>query len=297
MQEGLSPCDRVVNLPQTFVLFDGTEWTPRSTDKEEWIGQTVTLKWGLAHSSNNISAFLMKQLGPEAMVRQMHQMGVASHIDEVYSICVGAADVRVFEMVSAYNTFPSRGTYVTPQYVRRIEDNTGKVLTDIATQKREALSESTAYLMVNLMEGVINEGTGTRLRSVYGLKGEIAGKTGTTNDNSDGWFIGYTPEITAGVWVGGEDRQVHFNSLALGSGSNMALPIWGIWMKKCLADPDTYLHESAMFQAPATGGPNLACDGQGTFLGGHGNDSNTDIVGQDSEEEYYFNEIWAGSSQ
>lgn len=289
MSEGLTPCDRVVNLPQTFVLFDGSEWTPRSTDKEEWIGQTVTLKWGLAHSSNNISAFLMKQLGPEAMVRQMHQMGVASHIDEVYSICVGAADVRIFEMVGAYNTFPSQGTYITPQYVKRIEDNTGKVLTTVSTQMREALSPTTAYLMVNLMKGVINEGTGARLRSTYGLKGEIAGKTGTTNDNSDGWFIGYTPEITAGVWVGGEDRQIHFNSLALGSGSNMALPIWGIWMKKCLADPETRLHESAVFQTPASGAPDLDCEGQGTFLGGHGNDSNTDIGVQDSEEDYYFN--------
>ena len=289
MSEGLSPCDRVVNLPQTFILFDGTEWTPRSTDKEEWIGQTVTLKWGLAHSSNNISAFLMKQLGPEAMVRQMHQMGVASHIDEVYSICVGAADVRIFEMVGSYNTFPSQGVYITPQYVQRIEDNDGRLITEVSTQKREALSASTAYLMVNLMMGVINEGTGARLRSAYGLKGEMAGKTGTTNDNSDGWFIGYTPEITAGVWVGGEDRQVHFNSLALGSGSNMALPIWGIWMKKCLADPDTYLHESAIFQAPAAGIPSLGCEGQGTFLGGNGNDSGTDLQTLNSEEEYYFN--------
>ncbi len=289
MSEGFSPCDRVVNLPQTFVLFDGSEWTPRSTDKEEWIGQTVTLKWGLAHSSNNISAFLMRQLGPESMVRQMHQMGISSHIDEVYSICVGAADVKIFEMIGAYNVFPSQGTYITPQYISRIEDGSGRVLTDVSVRKREALSANTAYLMVNLMKGVINEGTGNRLRSVYGLQGDIAGKTGTTNDNSDGWFIGYTPEITAGVWVGGEDRQVHFNSLALGSGSNMALPIWGIWMKKCLADPLTHLHEDAVFQEPATGAPDLDCESQGTFLGGNGNDSHSDIVGQDSEEEYYFN--------
>ena len=291
MQDGLSPCDRVVNLPQTFILFDGTEWTPRSTDKEEWIGQTVTLKWGLAHSSNNISAFLMKQFGPEAMVRQMHQMGVASHIDEVYSICVGSADVRVFEMIGAYNVFPSQGTYITPQYVTRIEDNSGKLLTEVTPQKRAALSESTAYLMVNLMKGVINEGTGNRLRSVYGLKGDIAGKTGTTNDNSDGWFIGYTPEITAGVWVGGEDRQVHFNSLALGGGSNMALPIWGIWMKKCLADPETYLHESAVFQVPASGAPDMNCEGQGTFLGGGGSDFGGGNGSSDTneEEDYYFN--------
>ncbi|MBP9997766.1 MAG: transglycosylase domain-containing protein [Bacteroidales bacterium] len=291
MQEGLTPCDRVVNLPQTFVLPDETEWTPRSTDKEEWIGQTVTLKWGLAHSSNNISAFLMKQLGPQALVRQIHQMGVTSHVDEVLSLCVGSADVRVFDMVAAYNTFPSEGTYIQPQYITRIEDNSGRVLTEIATQKREAISAATAFTMVNLMKGVINEGTGARLRSAYGLRGEIAGKTGTTNDNSDGWFIGYTPEITAGVWVGGEDRQIHFNSLALGSGSNMALPIWGIWMKKCLADPDTNLHESATFRVPASGGPNMDCESQGTFLGGYseGFTGKRNSETGNEEEEYYFN--------
>lgn len=291
MQEGLTPCDRVVNLPQTFVLPDDTEWTPRSTDKEEWIGQTVTLKWGLAHSSNNISAFLMKQLGPSALVRQIHQMGVTSHIDEVLSLCVGSADVRVFDMVAAYNTFPSQGTYIYPQYISRIEDNSGRVISEVATQKREAMSAGTAYTMVNMMRGVIDHGTGTRLRAVYGLRGEISGKTGTTNDNSDGWFIGYTPEITAGVWVGGEDRQVHFNSLALGSGSNMALPIWGIWMKKCLADPDTNLHESAVFREPVGGGLDMNCDDQGSFLGGYSADYSGKRNSQtgNEEEEYYFN--------
>lgn len=291
MQDYYTPCDRVVNKAQNFLLPTGEIWTPRSTDKEEWIGQTVTLKWGLAHSSNNISAFLMKRIGPEAMVRQMHQMGVSTHIDEVYSICVGAAEVPVFEMVSSYNTFPSGGTYVYPQYVLRIEDSSGKVITTMNTSKREAISESTAYTMVQMMRGVIDNGTGSRLRSVYNLRGEIAGKTGTTNDNSDGWFIGYTPEITAGVWVGGEDRQVHFNSLALGGGSNMALPIWGIWMKKCLADPKTHLNAAAVFRAPAGGGLNMDCEGSGVFLGGDAED----LEGQDnggprnSEEDYYFN--------
>ncbi len=289
MQEGLTPCDKVVNQSQTFVLYDGTTWTPRSTDREEWLGKTVTLKWGLAHSSNNISAFLMKELGPEALARMMRQMGLKTHIDEVYSLCVGPVDVSVFDMVSAYNTFPSGGTYITPQYVLRITDSDGREIGSFSTQKREAISEQTAYLMVNLMSGVINEGTGSRLRSVYGLQGEIAGKTGTTNDNSDGWFIGYTPNITAGVWVGGEDRQVHFNSLALGSGSNMSLPIWGIWMKKCLADPSIgWSMEDDHFTVPSSGMPGFDCDKDGIFLGGY----NEEAAAGDSakeEEDYYFN--------
>lgn len=263
MQEGMSPCDKVVNMPQTFLTGnpDNETWTPRSTDKDEWIGKTVTLKWGLTHSSNNISAYLMKQYGPQAMAQMMHKMGISNHLDEVYSLCVGPVDLNPFEMVAAYNTFPSRGVYVTPIFVTRIEDNQGNVLSEFTNQKTEAIGENTAYLMVNLMEGVIRQGTGSRLRSTYGLLGEIAGKTGTTNDNSDGWFIGYTPSITAGIWVGCEDRQVHFESLALGSGSNMALPIWGIWMKKCLEDGTLGISESDRFVAPAGAVFNLSCTG------------------------------------
>lgn len=250
MQEGMTPCDRVVNMPQTFIVGD-TTWTPRSTDRDEWIGKTVTLKWGLTHSSNNISAYLMRQFGPTAMAKMMHKMGIKSHVDEVYSLCVGPVDLSLREMVAAYNTLPSKGVYCEPVFVTRIEDNDGNLLADFTSSRREAISEQTAYLMVNLMEGVVNHGTGSRLRWGYGLKGEIAGKTGTTNDNSDGWFIGYTPKITAGAWVGGEDRMVHFKELALGSGSATALPIWGIFMKKCLADPSLGIKESDVFTAPA----------------------------------------------
>ena len=291
MQEGMTPCDKVVNLPQTFVLYDGTTWTPRSTDRAEYIGQTVTLRWGLSRSSNNISAYLMKEFGPSALAAMMRQMGISTHIDEVYSLCVGPAEVNVFDMVSTYNTFPSHGTYVYPQYVTRITDSEGVEIGRYSTRKREAISEQTAYLMVDLMKAVINEGTGTRLRSVYGLKGEIAGKTGTTNDNSDGWFIGYTPNITAGVWVGGEDRQVHFNSLALGSGSNMSLPIWGIWMKKCLADPTIGWSEFDTFAPPATGALTFDCDTEGIFLGGYSEDyvGSASVTGASEEEDYYFN--------
>ena len=279
MQEGMSPCDRTVCVPQSFLATDGTEWTPRSTDKDEWIGKSVTLKWGLTHSSNNISAYLMKQFGPHAMAEMMHKMGIHSHVDEVYALCVGPADLSPYEMVAAYNTFPSKGVYITPMYVTRIEDKDGNVLGEFTNHKREAIGERTAYLMANLMEGVVDHGTAYRLRGTYALKGDIAGKTGTTNDNSDGWFIGYTPSITAGVWVGGEDRQVHFNSIALGGGSNMALPIWGIWMKKCVADGTLGFGENDRFVPPAGMSLDLSCTG----------DELTDAIETtETPEEYYF---------
>ena len=277
MQEGMSPCDKVVNVPQTFIVGD-TTWTPKSTDKDEWIGQTVTLKWGLTKSSNNISAYLMKQYGPNAMVEMMRKMGVGSYLDAVYPLCVGSADISVYEMVAAYNTFPSKGVFVTPIFVTRIEDSMGNVLGEFSNNKREAVSEYTAYLMANLMQGVVNSGTGVRLRAKYGLKGEIAGKTGTTNDQSDGWFIGYTPSLTAGVWVGAEDRQVHFESLTLGGGSNMALPIWGIFMQKVMKDGTLGVYETDRFVAPPGISLNLNCDGS---------DADAAVKAEESEE-YFF---------
>ena len=281
MQEGMSPCDRVVNVPQTFLVGD-TTWTPKSTDKDEWIGQTVTLKWGLTKSSNNISAYLMKQYGPEAMVEMMRKMGIGCYLDPVNPLCVGSADISVYEMVAAYNTFPSKGVYASPIFVTRIEDNLGNVLGEFTNRKKEAISDYTAYLMANLMQGVVNSGTGVRLRAKYGLKGEIAGKTGTTNDQSDGWFIGYTPTLTAGVWVGAEDRQVHFESLSLGGGSNMALPIWGIFMKKVLADGTLGVYETDQFIAPPGITLNLNCDGSDTDAAAGGQSSEI------QEEENYF---------
>lgn len=260
MQEGFTPCDQVVNVPYSFEVGD-TTWTPKSTDKDIWIGKTVTLKWGLTHSSNNISAYLMKQFGPSAMVEMCHKLGIKSHLDEVPSLCVGPCDISPFEMVSAFNSFPSRGVQIDPIFVTRIEDNRGNVLSNFAASKREAISEESAYLMVNLMQGVVNEGTAGRLRSVYKLTGQLAGKTGTTNDQSDGWFIGYTPKITAGVWVGAEDRQVHFESLALGGGSNMALPIWGIFMKKVLENGTLGISSNDVFVKPPGFELDLRCTG------------------------------------
>ena len=278
MQEGMTPCDKVVDLPQTFEIPGGATWTPRSTDSEKWIGKTVTLKWGLTNSSNNISAYLMKQFGPEAMADMMRRMGVQSHIDEVPALCVGPADISLWEMVAAYNTFPSKGVYVSPLYVTRIEDSQGNVISEFTGRKREAIGESTAFLMVNLMEGVVQGGTASRLRYRYNLMGEIAGKTGTTNDNSDGWFIGYTPTLVAGVWTGAEDRQVHFQSGSLGQGANMSLPTWGIFMKKVLADGTLGVTANDRFIAPAGVVDGLGCTG-----------SDDEVSEQQAKiEDYYF---------
>lgn len=277
MQEGFYPCDRVLNVPQTFIMAD-TVWTPQSTDRQEWIGKNVTLKWGLTRSSNNISAYLMKQLGPKAMVEMCRKLGITSYLAPYPSLCLGPADITLLEMVEAFNTYPGRGVHVFPMFVTRIEDNEGNVLGTFVPRKREAISQSTAYLMVNLMEGVVNEGTAGRLRFRYGLKGEIAGKTGTTNDQSDGWFIGYTPAITAGVWVGAEDRQVHFESIALGSGANMALPIWGLFMQKVMADGTLGISADDRFIAPPGVHFDLDCDG-----------SDNDAVTSSDSDNSFFN--------
>ena len=278
MQEGMTPCDKVVDLPQTFEVPGGTTWTPRSTDAEKWIGKTVTLKWGLTNSSNNISAYLMKQFGPAAMADMMRRMGIQSHIDEVPALCVGPADISLWEMVAAYNTFPSKGVYVAPLFVTRIEDSKGNVISEFTTRRREAIGENTAYLMVNLMQGVVQGGTASRLRYRYNLMGEIAGKTGTTNDNSDGWFIGYTPTLVAGVWTGAEDRQVHFQSGTLGQGANMSLPTWGIFMQKVLADGTLGVRATDKFAAPAGVVEGLGCTGSDDEVSEQ----------QDKIEDYYF---------
>ncbi len=277
MQEGFTPCDYVMNVPQTFILPD-TTWTPESTDKPEWIGRQVTLKWGLTKSSNNISAYLMKQFGPEAMVAMCHKLGIKSHLDPVVSLCLGPADLHLFEMVGAYNTFANKGVHVEPFLVSRIEDSSGNLLGTFTPRKREAIGEKTAFLMINLLQGVVNEGTAIRIRALYLPHGAVAGKTGTTNDQADGWFMGITPKLTAGVWVGAEDRQVHFESLALGGGSNMALPIWGIFMKKIMNDPSLGFSEYDTFTMPSGFDISLNCDGS---------DEDTGYSGQ--KDEGFFN--------
>ena len=273
MESGMTPCDPVLNSPVVIVVNGDQTWTPQDTHAD---GSMVDLTWGLAHSSNSVAAYLMKQLGPASMVSMMRKMGIGGFIDPVASLCVGSADLSVFDMVTAYNTYPSAGTYTYPLFVTRIEDRDGNILGQFSGRKREALSQRATGAMIRMMRAVVDNGTGVRLRFRYGLKGEIAGKTGTTNDNSDGWFIGYTPKITAGVWVGAEDRYVHFSNNSLGQGANMALPIWGLWMKKVIQDGTLGISERDTFPEELKG--NYCNEGQGT-------DSTSEMT---ELENYYF---------
>ncbi len=286
MQEGMSPCDQVANVPQTFIISEDKVWTPESTDRDEYIGNMVTLKWGLAKSSNNISAYLMKQYGPYAMVEMMRKMGVGSFLDPVPPLCVGAANISLYEMVAAYNTFPSKGMYVRPIFVTRIEDNMGNVLATFSTVKKEAISDRTAYLMANLMQGVVNGGTGYGLRGRFGLTGEIGGKTGTTNDNADGWFIGYTPQLTAGAWAGFEDMQVHFAATANGGGAGAALPIWGYFMQMVRKDPSlAKYYDKEVFDAPSGFELNISCDADALASSSEGSQEDESVLIEDEYED------------
>jgi len=244
MQEGsttgeFSPCTKIPNVQVSIELPDGSYWTPKnSTDDKQ--GEMVTLKWALAHSVNWVSAYLMKRFSPMAVINMARNMGVTTEIPAVPAIALGTPDISLYEMVGAVNTYNNRGIHVEPYFVTRIEDKFGNVIEAFAPESNEAMNEETAYLMLSLMQGVVETGTGIRLKYKYGFRNEIAGKTGTTQNQSDGWFMGLTPQLSTGVWVGCEDRSAHFRSITLGQGANMALPIWALYMQRVYAD--TSLH-------------------------------------------------------
>ncbi|MBR6438548.1 MAG: PBP1A family penicillin-binding protein [Bacteroidales bacterium] len=241
MQEGeYTPCTKVPNISYSIQLPDGKFWEPKDSGKNKF-GEEVTLRWALAHSNNRISAYLMKRFGPEAVIQMARRMGVKSDIPAVPSICLGVCDISLYEMVGAMSTFANKGVYVKPIFITKIEDKNGNVIETFKAEKREAMDDVTAYKMIELMKGVVYEGTGIRLRFKYGLRNPIAGKTGTTQNQSDGWFMGITPDLTTGVWTGAEERSVHFKTITLGQGSNMALPIWALYMKKVYADPTLHV--------------------------------------------------------
>ncbi|GHV67282.1 penicillin-binding protein 1A [Bacteroidia bacterium] len=235
MQEGLSPCEKVPNIPQTFVLGNGERWTPKGGTSR--VGEMVTLRWGLANSENNISAWVLKQFTPQAVAQMARKMGISSHVDPVPSICLGTAEITVKEMVAAYSVFANKGVHNTPILVSRIEDRYGNVLAEFKSSYREVITAQTAYLMTNLLEAVVKEGTGGRLRWRFGVNIPSGGKTGTTQSHSDGWFMSVTPELVGGVWVGAEDRAVHFQTIENGQGASMALPVWAKFMQRVLKDP------------------------------------------------------------
>ena len=228
-----TPCTRIPNIPYTIEVSKGRFWSPSNGGGG---GGEITLKSALAQSNNWISAYLMNHYGPEAIITHVRRLGVESPIEAVPSICLGACDLKLIEMVGAMSTFANQGVHVKPVFITRIEDKNGNVIYRNTPEENEAMSELAAYKTVELMKGVVQSGTGTRLRARYGLKNPIAGKTGTTQKNSDGWFMGITPDLTTGVWVGADDRNVHFRSTALGQGAATALPIWATYMKKVYAD-------------------------------------------------------------
>ncbi len=236
MQEGeFGPCSEVPNVPVAFELWDGSIWEPKnSSDDRE--GEMVTLQWALANSTNYISAFLMTRYSPEALIRLVRRLGIKSVIDPVPAIALGTPDLSVYEMVGASATFANKGVYIEPSFITHIEDQAGNLVEAFTPHREEAMSEETAWLMLELMKGVVSEGTGRRLTFRYGFNHPIAGKTGTTQSNSDGWFMGITPDLATGVWVGGEDRGIRFRDLSLGQGANTALPIWAEFMTRAYND-------------------------------------------------------------
>ncbi|WP_300793475.1 transglycosylase domain-containing protein [uncultured Bacteroides sp.] len=250
MENGFSPCDETRNIEGTYFDENGIAWTPRNSSKKHY-GEIVTLKWGLANSNNWISAYLMSKLNPYELVRLIHSFGVLNkEIQPTISLCLGPCEISVGEMVSAYTAFVNKGIRTAPLFVTRIEDNDGNVLATFSPQVNEVISESSAYKMLVMLRAVINEGTGGRVRRLYHITADMGGKTGTTNNNSDGWFMGFTPSLVSGCWVGGEERDIHFDRMADGQGASMALPIWGIYMNKVYADKTLGYSQEEKFDIP-----------------------------------------------
>jgi len=258
MDEGMWPCDSTVNDSVTLIDGNGVRWTPRDEHVKNQ-GEMVTLNWGLEKSSNWITAYLMSLYTPEQLVRMMRSFGIEGQLDPVVSLCLGPCEVSVKEMVDAYTTFPNKGIRVEPLYVTRIEDNNGNILATFTPKTYEIISETTSYKMIYMLRNVMDHGTGVRARFRYGLRGPMGGKTGTSQNHSDGWFVGFTPSLVSGVWVGGEDRSIHFDNMSAGQGANMALPVWAIYMQKVLADEELGYDPQEQFDVPEWFDPEAGC--------------------------------------
>ena len=250
MENGFSPCDETRNIEQTLITEDGKLWSPKNTSKSRY-GEMVTLRWGLANSNNWISAYLMSKLNPYTLKKLINQFGLRNKdIEPTPSLCLGVCDASVAEMVSAYTAFVGKGIRTLPLYVTRIEDNQGNTVATFSAQKNEVISEESSYKMIEMLRAVINEGTGGRIRRIYKITADMGGKTGTTQNNSDGWFMGFTPNLVTGCWVGGEDRDIHFDRMSDGQGASMALPIWGLYMNKVYADETLPYLQTDTFEIP-----------------------------------------------
>jgi len=260
MEEGMGPCDKTILQPVTLIDGNGRAWTPKNASNKEKIGQSVSLRWGLANSNNWVSAYLMGLFTPDALVKLMRSFGIKGQLDPVVSLCLGPCEISVGEMVDAYTAFANKGIRVEPVFVTKIEDANGNVIQKFTPQMHEIFSETTAFKMIYMMRAVVDGGTGQRIRRNYGLYMPMGGKTGTTQNNSDGWFMGYTPSLVSGVWVGGEDRSIHFDNIAEGQGATMALPIWALYMKKVLADRDLGYSSNEQFDIPSSFNADSGCE-------------------------------------
>lgn len=250
MENGFSPCDEVRHVEQTLIDEGGRAWTPRNANSKRY-GEMVTIKWGLANSDNWVTAYLMGKLNPYALARLIQSYGVRNrNIVPSVSLSLGPCEISVGEMVSAYTAFANKGIRVAPVFVSRIEDSEGNVIATFTPQMEEVISAETAYKMLVMLRAVINEGTGGRVRSNYGITADMGGKTGTTNYNADGWFMGFVPSLVSGVWVGGDDRDIHFDGMTYGQGASLALPIWGKYMKRVYEDQSLGYSQSDRFKMP-----------------------------------------------
>jgi penicillin-binding protein 1A len=251
MENGMTPCDEVPNVQETYIVA-GQPWTPRNGSRARY-GEMVSLKWGPQQSNNWISAYLMMhRLTPTGFVTLLHNYGILNpEIHPSPALCLGPCEITVAEMVSAYSAFVNHGIRSAPMYVTRITDNEGNLVAEFKPRMNEVISGESADKMLYMLRAVVDGGTAGRLRHRYNISAPLGGKTGTTNANSDGWFMGVAPKLVSGCWVGGDDRDIHFDSMTYGQGASMALPIFALYMKSLYNDPTLDYSQNDQFDLPA----------------------------------------------
>ncbi len=257
LDNGRKPCDLELNQPVFFdIPGDTARWAPSNSDKN--VGGMITLRKALATSQNLVTARLMKQLSPKIVAQYAYKLGIQSTLEEVPSLCLGTTDLNVLELTSAYATFVNRGQWIEPNFITRIEDKNGNVIERFPPDSRQALSPEKAYMMVEMLRATVDDpgGSASRLRYRYDFRNEIGGKTGTTQEHADGWYMGITPNLVTGVWVGCSDRRMRFESMYLGQGASTALPIWAIYMKRLYKDEHLQFEQPA-FRRPAGYQPSM----------------------------------------
>lgn len=254
-----TPCSQMLNEQPTLYDENGRVWQPRNSGKAR-VGEMVDLRWALTNSNNWISARIMDRLSPAELVKRMHSYGITAKLPAVKSLCLGPAEVSVKEMVTAYSAFANKGMRSDPVFVTAIADANGNVISDFAPSQMEVITQKGYYRILSVLLNVVDSGTGNRLRRApFNITAQMGGKTGTTNDNADGWFMAFTPDLVSGTWVGGEERYIHFNNMAQGQGASMALPIYGKYISKVYADPTLHYSQDTRFEFP--GGISL-CEGE-----------------------------------